>query len=91
MWNYTNLSGYGSVRPGTAGLLMFGWFLLIAWSFFWKAWALWIAARQGKKVWFGALLIVNTMGILEILYVFVFSKMKPSAPVTSNPPEIKQP
>jgi len=54
------------------------WFvlLLIFWTLPWKAVALWKSARNGHKVWFVALLIVNTMAILEILYIFVFSKKK---------------
>lgn len=50
------------------------WILLIIWSLVWKGWALWTAARKGSKSWFVALLIVNTLGILEILYIYVFSK-----------------
>mgnify|MGYP007023481688 CR=1 FL=1 len=50
--------------------------VLTLWSIFWKAWALWIAARRGEKVWFGVMLVVNTVGILEILYIYVFSKDK---------------
>lgn len=50
--------------------------VILAWIFFWKGWALWIAARKGSKPWFIALLIINTMGILEILYIFVFSRLK---------------
>lgn len=88
-WNYTGgmmgWGGYASNRPGLAGMFLFGWLLLIAWSLFWKAWALWISAREGKKIWFGVLLVINTMGILEILYIFIFSKMKPSTPVATPP------
>jgi len=52
-----------------------GWFILLAiWSLVWKGWALWIAARREQKVWFVALLILNTIGILEIFYIFYFSK-----------------
>ncbi|MFA6006515.1 MAG: DUF5652 family protein [Candidatus Paceibacterota bacterium] len=39
-----------------------------------KGIALWKAAHKNDKVWFVALLIVNTMGILEILYIYYFSK-----------------
>lgn len=51
-------------------------FFLIAilWTVVWKGWALWIAARKGSKPWFIALLVINTAGILEILYIFIFSK-----------------
>jgi len=51
---------------------------LIIWSLAWKGIALWKAARAGSKKWFIALLIINTLGILEILYIFVFSKKEKS-------------
>jgi len=50
--------------------------LLVLWVLPWKGWALWKAAQQSSKVWFIVLLIVQTVGILEILYIFVFSKQK---------------
>lgn len=58
---------------------MFGvWFPLIiialVWSLAWKGIALWKAARQGDKGWFIAFLVINTLGLLEILYVYIFSK-----------------
>ncbi len=46
--------------------------ILVVWSFVWKGIALWHAARRGDKEWFVALLIFNTAGILEILYLYVF-------------------
>lgn len=48
--------------------------VLIIWSVYWKGRALWKAARGGDRNWFIVLLIVNTVGILEILYIYVFSK-----------------
>ena len=48
--------------------------LVAVWSLFWKGWALWRSARLGSKKWFVAMLILNTVGILEILYIYVFSK-----------------
>jgi hypothetical protein len=61
-------------------LLNYQWLIapILIWSLIWKGLALWKAARQGQKVWYVALLIVNTVGILEILYIYVFSKMKKS-------------
>ncbi|RJQ31974.1 hypothetical protein C4572_01830 [Candidatus Parcubacteria bacterium] len=50
--------------------------LLILWVLPWKGVALWKAARAGSKIWFIVLLVVNTLAILEILYIFVFSKRK---------------
>lgn len=46
----------------------------VFWSLFWKGLALWKSARQGDRGWFIALLIINTLGMLEILYIYVFSK-----------------
>jgi hypothetical protein len=45
------------------------------WVAIWKGLALWKSARMKHTVWFIVLLIVNTVGILEILYIFVFSKI----------------
>lgn len=50
--------------------------LAILWSLPWKGVALWKAVRNSHKKWFIALLIINTMAILEIIYIFVFSKKK---------------
>ncbi len=53
------------------------WILpLLIWSTIWKAIALWKSARAGHTPWFVVFLIVNTAGILEILYIYVFSKKK---------------
>jgi hypothetical protein len=52
--------------------------LLLLWSIPWKGVALWRAAKRSHTAWFIVLLILNTIGILEILYIFVFSKMKES-------------
>jgi hypothetical protein len=50
--------------------------VLFIWSTVWKGFALWRAVKNESKGWFIALLIVNTGGILEILYLFVFGKEK---------------
>lgn len=48
--------------------------LLVLWTLPWKGVALWKASQLKQKWWFVVLLVVNTVGILEILYIFVFSK-----------------
>jgi hypothetical protein len=50
--------------------------LAIAWTLPWKGVALWKAAKNEHKGWFVALLLLNTLAILEILYIFIFSKKK---------------
>ncbi len=50
--------------------------LVVVWSMVWKGIALWRAGRNAHLGWFIALFIVNTMGILEIIYIFAFSRKK---------------
>lgn len=61
------------------------WVVVVAtiWAIIWKGWALWISARKNSKIWFVVLLIVNTLGILEILYIFIFSKMGRKATIAN--------
>lgn len=49
--------------------------IISIWALIWKGIALWKAAGKKSMIWFIVLLVVNTMGILEILYIFVFSKI----------------
>lgn len=42
---------------------------LLIWSIFWKGLALWRSARMNHKGWFIALLVINTVGIFEIIYL----------------------
>lgn len=49
---------------------------LALWSLFWKALALWHAARRGNTVWFIMLFLVNTLGILDIIYLIVAGKLR---------------
>jgi hypothetical protein len=51
-------------------------YLIQLWVIPWKGIALWIAARREEKWWFIALLIINTLGILEIIYIFFIVKYK---------------
>ncbi len=44
--------------------------IMMVWVLVWKGFALWKAARAGSKVWFIIILLVNTLGILEIIYIF---------------------
>lgn len=44
---------------------------LLIWSIFWKGLALWRSARMNHKGWFIALLVINTAGIFEIIYLTV--------------------
>lgn len=50
--------------------------LLLVWSLIWKGLALYRAGANRSPGWFVVLLIFNTLGILEILYLLLFSKRR---------------
>ena len=52
--------------PPLANLLIV---LLAIWTIPWKIYALWLAAKHNHKKWFVALVILNTVSILEIVFV----------------------
>jgi hypothetical protein len=65
-------------------------FFLIAlfWTIPWKAIALWRAARNRDRIWFGAIFLIQTLAILEIIYIFFFSKKnKKLPPIEENKSE----
>lgn len=49
--------------------------LISLWALAWKGVALWKAAKNKSVIWFVVLLIINDLGIIEILYIFWFSKI----------------
>jgi len=53
--------------------------ILSIWALIWKGFALWKASKNDSRNWFIALLVLNTLGILEIIYIFYFSKRKTKA------------
>ncbi|KKU52684.1 MAG: hypothetical protein A3H69_02420 [Candidatus Sungbacteria bacterium RIFCSPLOWO2_02_FULL_47_9] len=55
--------------------------LLILWTVPWKGVALWTAARREEKWWFAVLLVANTPALLEIFYIFFWTKRKPVSEV----------
>ena len=74
MTNVMGDYGVGMMDGGFSDPLWF--FAFIAWIIVWKGWALWHAARREESLWFIVLLIVNTAGILEIIYLFFVAKKK---------------
>ena len=50
--------------------------VLLVWSMIWKGIALWRAGRNNQLAWFIVILILNTAGILEIIYLAFFQKRK---------------
>jgi len=68
-----DLSGAGIMKFMTLVVI------LVIWSVVWKGIALWYAARSEQKVWFIILVMTNTLGILEIIYL-LFGRHKSDKP-----------
>ena len=51
---------------------------VVLWTVVLKGFALWHAARGSQKGWFIALLIVNTLGLLELVYLIWFRPIRNS-------------
>lgn len=66
-----NAAGFSGVSPQ---LVVF----LLIWSLFWKGLALWHAAKKGQPWWFIILIVINTVGILEIIYLFLVRRLRPA-------------
>lgn len=47
---------------------------VILWTLVWKGFALWRAGNLRQKWWFLAFLFLNTLGVLEIIYLFWITK-----------------
>jgi hypothetical protein len=49
---------------------------LVIWEATWKAIALWKTGRNDQLGWFVAMLLLNTAGILPIVYLIWFQRTK---------------
>jgi hypothetical protein len=49
--------------------------VILIWTLIWKGFALWKSAKKNQTIWFIIILLINTIGILEILYIYVFSEI----------------
>ncbi len=68
VFDIVNIASLLDVSPLLLGVVLI-------WSLTWKGLALWKSARKRQLVWFIVLLVINTLGILEILYIFIFSEL----------------
>jgi hypothetical protein len=58
--------------------LLFLLILLFLWDLTWRGLALWRAGRRNESGWFVALLLLNTLGLLPIFYLYTISLDKTS-------------
>ena len=76
MMNFHGIQyGIGMGAPTWIPVAGFALALLVLWSVFWKGLALWHSARRNQGWWFVILLVLNTAGILEIIYLFGICKL----------------
>lgn len=68
------MGGMGWNVPGFLPIAGIALVALLLWSFVWKGLALWHSAKRHEKAWFIVFLVINTAGILEIIYLFFIIK-----------------
>lgn len=77
MW-YKNMMYGGQLSAWYTGMLAGGLMpiliLLVVLDLVLRGVSLWRSARDGQKGWFIALLILNSIGILPIIYLLFFQK-----------------
>lgn len=85
---------YSPFTPGFMSIFVPIILIVVLWTIVLKGYALWNAARNGQKKWFISLLVINTVGILEIVYLIWFRPKTKSpvieaevAPVHTSSPE----
>ncbi len=53
-------------------MLLFALFLLGIWDLIWKGIGMWYAAKHQQRGWFIAILLLNLVGLLAIIYLLWF-------------------
>lgn len=66
------MTDYYNMGMSVAGFIVL--IIAMAWTMVWTGIALWKSARNNQIVWFIVLFLVNTLGILEIVYLAFFQK-----------------
>jgi methionyl-tRNA synthetase len=83
MWNQPDFYSHGGMgmHAGMGDIMGMGilfsviFVIVFVIAYALKAYALWHSARRGEMWWFVALFIINSMGILELVYIiFVLNK-----------------
>lgn len=67
--NFSNFTVFNGINP-----VLFA--ILAIWEIVWKGLGVWRAAKNNQKYWFAAILLINSVGILPILYLYVFGGKK---------------
>ena len=84
------MDNYLSLIATSLGIKVWLLSILLLWSAVWKLLALWKSARKGSVAWFIVMAVLNTFGILPILYIFWFSEMKCCKAVPKSVKKVKK-
>ena len=60
-----------SAVAGMTGIAILGLIVIMIWEVIWKGIGLWHSAQNKQKGWFVAILILNTLGLLPIIYLLL--------------------
>lgn len=69
------MAAYNLAPFGSSLLLNVLLVVITLWALLWKGFALWRSANKRKSVWFIALLIINSAGVLPLIYYIFLSKI----------------
>lgn len=65
--------------------------LLSVWELVWKGFGLWHAAENKQKGWFIAMLLLNTLGLLQMVYLVWFKpKRRRETPLKSATKSVRK-
>lgn len=70
---YNNLATSWGISAETLVVLLV---VITIWDLAWRCAGVWKSTKENKPIWSIVFVLFQTMGILPILYIFVFSKMK---------------
>ena len=66
-WSGSDYANFSGIRYGTFGLLIP--FMIL--DLVLRGMALWKSSKKDQNIWFIALLVVNSMGILPLIYLLL--------------------
>ena len=81
------MTDYYNMALPLGGLIVL--IIAMAWTMVWTGIALWKSAKNNQIAWFIVLFLVNTLGILEIVYLAFFQNKVPKKAVLAEAPARK--
>ena len=64
----------------STAIVAFLFVVISVWEAVWTGLAMWKAAKRNDRLWFVVFLIVNILGILEIIYLIITRKKASKSP-----------